>query len=267
MIAPDANPLLQPWTDPYGLPPFASTRAEHFPPAFAVAMKTHLDEIEAVASATSVATFDNTIAALDRAGRLFDRVASMFHNLTASETSPALHSVERHMAPLLAAHDSRIYMHAGAFARVDALHAHGATLGLDAEQRRVLDRFHTDFVRAGARLDPAGQRRYAGVMQRLAELTTRFGQNVLADESGFRLVLRGEADLAGLPPFVRAAARQAAVERGSPDADADVSLITLSRSHIVPFLTFSERRDLREQAWRAWTSRGEHAGESDNRGI
>ena len=271
MTTPDANPLLQPWTGPYGLPPFASTRAEHFPPAFAEAMKSHLDEIDAIAAATSAPTFDNTIAALDRAGRLFDRVASMFNNLTASETSPALQSAERHMAPLLAAHDSRIYMHAGAFARVDALHADSAALGLDAEQLRVLDRFHTDFVRAGAKLDPASQRRYAEVMQRLAELTTRFGQNVLADESDFRLVLRGSADLAGLPPFVRAVARQAAVERGiagaDADADADASLITLSRSHIVPFLTFSERRDLREQAWRAWTSRGEHAGESDNRGI
>ena len=99
------------------------------------------------------------------------------------------------------------------------------------------------------------------VMQRLAELTTRFGQNVLADEAAFQLVLRSEADLAGLPDFVRAAARQAASERGI----ADGRVITLSRSHIVPFLTFSERRDLREQAWRAWTSRGEHAGASDNR--
>src|SRR5690606_31434706 len=122
---------------------------------------------------------------------------------------------------------------------------------------------HFDFVRAGARLSGDVQQRYAQVMQRLAELTTRFGQNVLADESSFRLELRSEEELAGLPEFVRAAARQAAADRGIADAH----VITLSRSLIVPFLTFSERRDLREQAWRAWTSRGEHDGERDNRPV
>jgi peptidyl-dipeptidase Dcp len=258
------NPLLDEWTGPYGLPPFAATRPEHFEPAFAQAMSEHLAEIDAIAARSDAPTFDNTIAALDRSGRLLDRVEGMFDNLTSSETSPELQAVEMRMAPLLAAHQSRLYMHAGLFARIDALHARRAELGLDGEQRRVLERFHTDFVRAGAKLGPAEQARYAEVMQRLAELTTRFGQNVLADESSFRLELRGEADLAGLPPFVRAAARQAAVERGIDDG---AHVITLSRSHIVPFLTFSERRDLREQAWLAWTSRGEHAGETDNRAV
>jgi peptidyl-dipeptidase Dcp len=117
-------------------------------------------------------------------------------------------------------------------------------------------------VRAGARLPPAQQARYAQVRERLAELNTRFGQNVLADEAAFRLELRGEADLAGLPAFVRAAAHEAARERGI-----DGHVITLSRSLVVPFLTFSERRDLRERAWRAWTGRGERGGDTDNRAI
>ena len=264
MTPANLNPLLGEWRDPYGLPPFAAVRPEHFAPAFQQAMDEHLAEIEAIGSRTDAPGFENTIAALDRSGRLLDRIAGMFHNLTSSETSPALQAVEMRMAPLLAAHQSRSHMHAGLFARVDALHARRGELGLDVEQRRVLERFHIDFVRAGARLGPADQARYAALMQRLAELTTRFGQNVLADETSFRLELRSEAELAGLPAFVRAAARQAAVERGIDDG---THLITLSRSHIVPFLTFSERRDLREQAWRAWTSRGEHDGESDNRAV
>jgi peptidyl-dipeptidase Dcp len=264
MNEPTPNPLLQPWQGPYGLPPFASARADHFEPAFEQAMSEQLAEIDAIAADTQAPTFDNTVAALDRSGRLLDRVSGLFHNLTSSETSPALQAVEMRMAPLLAAHQSRLYMHAALFARIDALHARRAELGLSDEQRRVLERFHIDFVRAGAKLGPAEQARYAGVMQRLAELTTRFGQNVLADESSFRLELRSDADLAGLPPFVRAAARQAAVERGIDDG---THVITLSRSHIVPFLTFSERRDLREQAWKAWTSRGEHAGDNDNRPV
>ncbi|MGZ5249459.1 MAG: M3 family metallopeptidase [Caldimonas sp.] len=259
----DNNPLLQPWTGEFGLPPFAAVRAEHFVPAFELAMRTHLEEVAAIGSASDAATFANTIAALDRAGRLFDRISGLFHNLTSSETSPALQAIERQMAPLLAAHESRVSMDRPLFARIDALHKRRHELGLGAEQLRALERYHTDFVRAGARMGAAEQKRYAEVMQRLADLTTRFGQNVLADESGFQLVLNGEAELAGLPGFVRTAARQAAVDRG---VAAD-GVVTLSRSHIVPFLTFSERRDLREQAWRAWTSRGEHEGASDNRGV
>ncbi len=257
------NPLVAPWTGPFGLPPFAAVRAEQFAPAMQEAMARHLAEIEAITGQTAPPTFENTIVALDSAGRLLGRICSLFYNLASSETSPALQAVEREMAPLLAAHDSRVCNDAGLFARIDTLHAARDRLGLDDEQRRVLERFHLDFVRAGARLAPADQARHAEVMQRLAELTTRFGQNVLADESSFQLRLEGEVDLAGLPHFVRAAAQQAAVERGLEGA----ATITLSRSLIVPFLTFSERRDLREKAWRAWTSRGEHPGANDNRAV
>ena len=257
------NPLLSPWTGPFGLPPFAEIRAEHFAPALREAMRRHLAEIEAIAVLSAPTTFENTIAALDCAGRVFERICALFHNLTSSETSTALQAVEREMAPILAGHDSRVYNNAAVFVRVDALFADRERLGLSDEQRRVLERFHLDFVRAGAKLAPAEQARHAEVMQRLAELTTRFGQNVLADESAFQLLLEGEADLAGLPPFVRAAASQAALERGIEGA----AVITLSRSHIVPFLTFSERRDLREAVWLALTSRGEHPGASDNRSV
>ena len=258
-----SNPLLQSWNTPYGLPPFDAVRAEHFEPGFAAALSGHLAEIDAIGSAAEPPTFDNTIAAIDRSGRLLRRIEGLFHNLASSETSAALQAVERRMAPLLAAHGSAISMHRGLFARIDALHRERAGLALTPEQTRVLERYHLDFVRAGAKLGPAEQARYAQIMERLAGLTTRFGQNVLADESNFRLVLRGAADGAGLPDFVRAALRQAALDRGIDDG----LLVTLSRSHIVPFLTFSERRDLREQAWRAWTSRGEHPGEHDNRAV
>ena len=262
------NPLVQPWTTPHALPPFAEVRAEHFKPAFDVALAEQRAEVEAIASNPAAPTFDNTIAALDRSGRLLARVGELFHNLGASETSPALQAVEREMAVPLAAHGSAIYMNALLFKRVDALHAQRETLGLNAEQRRLVERIHLDFVRAGAQLGPDAQKRYAEVVQRLAELHTRFGQNVLADESSFRLVLRDERDLAGLPGFVRAAARQAAAERGVfDDKGGDAHVITLSRSHIVPFLTFSQRRDLREAAWRAWVSRGEHEGPHDNRPL
>jgi peptidyl-dipeptidase Dcp len=258
-----SNPLVQPWNTPHGLPPFAEVRAEHFKPAFDAALAQHLADIDAITASAHAPSFDNTVAAFDRSGRLLARIEALFYNLTASETSPELQAVEREMAAPLAAHNSAVYMNARLFQRMDALHEQRHTLGLTPEQTRLLERFHLDFVRAGAKLGDVAQKRYAQVMQRLAELTTRFSQNVLADESAYRLVLRDERDLAGLPDFVRAAARQAAADRGVTDGH----VITLSRSHIVPFLTFSDRRDLREQAWRAWVSRGEHDGAHDNRPV
>ena len=265
MGAPDlavGNPLLQSWMAPFGLPPFSALQPEHFEPALRQAMQQHRDELHALGGLADSPTFDNTVAAFDRAGALLQRVAAVFYNLTSSATSPALQAVQRRMAAPMAAHSSAVYMDAAVFARVDALHARRADLGLPPEALRLLERVHLDFVRAGARMAGPDQLRYAQVMEELASLTTRFAQNVLHDETQWQLVLGSEAELAGLPDFVRAAASQAACERGVAG-----HVITLSRSLVVPFLTFSQRRDLREQAWRAWAGRGEHPGEHDNREV
>ncbi len=256
-----ANPLLQAWDTPYGLPPFDQLRAAHFEPALTAAMAAHRRELAAISNESAAPDFANTVAAFDRAGSLLSRVASAFYNLTSSATSPELQAVQRLMAAPLAAHSSAVHMDAALFARIAALHAERQALGLTPEQQRLLERVHLDFVRAGAQFEPAQQQRYAQLMQQLAGLTTKFAQNVLHDESGWHLAL-DDAGLAGLPDFVRANARQAAADRGLPG-----HVITLSRSLIVPFLTFSARRDLREQAWTAWTGRGEHAGEHDNREV
>jgi peptidyl-dipeptidase Dcp len=256
------NPLLQPWTAPHGLPPFDRLQPAHFEPALRSAMAEHRAELAAIGVNTEPAGFANTVAAFDRAGRTLGRVASVFYNLTSSATSPELQAVQRMMAAPMAAHNSAVYTDRTLFARIDALHERRHALGLEPEELRLLERTHVDFVRSGAQLSEPARTRYAQLMEQLAELTTRFAQNVLHDESSWQLALNGEADLAGLPDFVRAAAQQAASERGLPG-----HVITLSRSLIVPFLTFSERADLREQAWRAWVGRGEHAGEHDNREV
>ena len=257
------NPLLENWQTPYGLPPFDLVRAEDFSTAFDVALRSHRAEIDALAGSMFVPTFENTLVAFDRSGRLLARVRELFFNLTAAETSPALQKVELEIAPKLSAHNSAIYMNDALFGRIDLLHARMGSLGVTPEAQRLLDRVHLDFVRAGAKLEPASKARYADVMAKLAQLTTQFSQNVLADESSFQLLLRDERDLAGLPESLRNAAKEAAVARGVNDAYA----ITLSRSLIVPFLTFSERRDLREPVQKAWASRGEHDGANDNRAL
>jgi peptidyl-dipeptidase Dcp len=258
------TPLLREWTGRYGLPPFREVRPEHFEPAFEQAMREQLAEIEAIAGQAAPPSFRNTVEALDRCGRLFSRISKLFGNLTVSETSPALQAVERAMAPRLAAHENAIYLHAGLFARIDALYQRRSELGLDEEDLSLLERFHLDFVLSGAKLPLQARQRYGQITEELAALTTRFGQNLLAEEAGWLLQLHAPNDLAGLPDSLRAAAGAAAQERG---LGADAYAMTLSRSLVEPFLTFSSRRDLREAVWRAWAERGAHDGEHDNRPV
>lgn len=255
----NTNPLLAPWTTPFAAPPFDAIRPEHFSPAFDAAMAEHLTEIEAIATNPAPASFENTIAAMERSGRALKRVAAVFGNLVASHGNAELQVVEREMAPKLAAHTSRVTLDPRLFARVAALHA--APGRLDADQARLVERSHLGFVRAGAALDDAGRARMAEINGRLATLHTDFGQNVLHDERDWTMAL-DEAGLAGLPGFVVEGARQAAAERGL-----DGHVVTLSRSLIEPFLAFSPRRDLREAAWHAWISRGMHPGAHDNRPL
>nr|WP_295782406.1 M3 family metallopeptidase [Rhodoferax sp.] len=233
-------------------------------PAFEWALPQHLAEIDAIAASTEAPTFANTIAELDISGRALDHITLLFQNLTASETSPELQIVQLQMAPRLAAHENAVFMHAGLFARIDALHEKRHSLGLDAEQLRLLERVHLDFVRAGARLSGQERARYGEIMAELATLCTQFGQNLLAEESTYTLELRTEADRAGLPGFVLQAAKAAAQQRGLGD---DAYALTLSPSLAEPFLTFSSRRDLRETLWRARVARGANAGAHDNRPV
>jgi peptidyl-dipeptidase Dcp len=257
------NPLLVPWNSPYGLPPFAQTRPEHFAPAFAEAFAKHRSELDAIVGDASTPNFVNTIVTFDRAGWLFARINDFFSNISSAETNPALQAVEREMVPKIAAHQSSICMDQALFARIDAVKNSTEASALSREDQRLLNRIHFDFVRQGAKIPANSRERYAQIVADLAKLTTQFAQNVLKDESDYALWLEGEADLAGLSQSQRDGARAAAATRGRPDGYA----ITLSRSSIVPFLTFSERRDLREKAMTAWVSRGTHEGASDNRKL
>jgi peptidyl-dipeptidase Dcp len=258
----DSNPFFEAWHTPFELPPFGTIRPEHFPPAFDRGMVEQHAEIAAIASATAPPDFGNTIEALERSGKLLNRVGRVFHNLTSSATNQALDAIDRDYAPKLAAHQMRVMLDAGLFARVDALYQARDRLALSPEQLRLLERHHLRFVRSGAQLDPQEKARMAALTERLASLHTLFGQNVLHDEDEWRLVL-GEDELGGLPDFARNAAAGAASERGLDGK----YVITLGRSSVEPFLTFSSRRDLRRTAYDAWAARGAHAGAHDNRPL
>jgi peptidyl-dipeptidase Dcp len=178
----NANPLLQSWDTPFGIPPFGRVRPEDFVPALEAAMQAHRNEIDAIATNSDAPTFANTVAAFDRAGRTLVSVELLFHNLCSSETSPALQAAEREMAPRLAAHHNAILLNATLFSRIDRLHTDRASSSLRAEELRLLERIHLDFTLAGARLSAAAKKRLEEIVERLAALTTQFSQNVLADE-------------------------------------------------------------------------------------
>ncbi len=262
-MARNDNPLLQDWSTPFEVPPFEQFTPAHFQPALEEAFSAHKLEVEAIASDSAVPTIANTLDAMERAGRLLSRVGAVFGNLAGADTSPELQAIEREISPKFAKHGSEIWLDARLFHRFEQLLEAQDTLGLTTEQARVLERYHTGFVRAGARLDDNEKARIAEINQRLATLGTQFAQNMLADEADYKLVLEDEADLAGLPKFVIDAAAKTA-------SDLDMAgkhVITLARSSIDPFLQFSQVRELRKQAFEAWTARGAKGGETDNRAI
>ncbi|MFN4008458.1 MAG: M3 family metallopeptidase [Pannonibacter sp.] len=257
------NPLLSTWSTPFGLPPFADIRSQDYIAAFDTAMAEARAEIDAIAGQADAPTFDNTIRAMETSGEALTRVSRTFYNLTGAHTNPELQAIEREMAPKLSLHGSETLLNPRLAARVFALWDQRDSLDLSPEQARVLERYQLMFTRAGARLGDPAKARMAGISQRLASLGTQFAQNVLKDESDYQLVLETEADRAGLPDFLLAAAAAAAKERGLEGKH----VITLSRSSIEPFLQFSTNRALREEAFKAWSARGEAEGPTDNRGV
>ena len=253
-----ANPLMASWDTPSGAPPFSEIEPAHFIPAFEAAMERHNAEIEAIAANAAAPTFENTLLALETAGADLARISRVFWNLTSSASNDEIRAIQREMSPRLAAHAAAINLNADLFARVDALFQRRETLDLTAQERRLLEVTHEDFVRAGAQLQGEDRERFAEIRSSLAGLYTRFAQNEQADREAWTLALDAD-DLEGLPGYVVSAAAGAAADR-----DMDGHVITLARSSVEPFLQTSPDRALREQAWRAWMSRGDNDNANNN---
>ncbi|RFC68545.1 MULTISPECIES: M3 family metallopeptidase [Mesorhizobium] len=247
------------WTGPFGLPDYSRIRDEDFAGVFDEALKSHDAEIESIASNTETATIENTLAALELCGDALDRVSSIFWNRSGAHTNETIQALEREIAPKMARHFSAISMNDRLFKRIDDLYQRRSTLNLDSETLRVLEKTWKNFVRAGAKLNQTGKKRLADINEELAGLGARFGQNVLADEKDWVLFL-DEADLAGIPDSLKSAMAQAADIRGEKGRYA----VTLSRSIYEPFMSFSDRRDLREKVFNGFIMRGQMGGESDN---
>ena len=226
-------------------------------------MAENLEQVERIAHDPASATFENTLAALERAGRTLDRVHTIFAIWGSSMNTPEFQAVEREMAPRLAAFADQITQNEALFRRIEAVYNAPDKSALSAEQQRLAWHYYTDFVRAGARLDDAAKARLSQINQRLAALFTEFHQNVLADETQHSLVLEQETDLAGLPDSSRTAAASAAAARGLTGK----WVIANTRSAMEPFLTYADQRELRERGWRLWVGRGDNGNEHDTNGI
>ena len=258
------NPLLAEWEGPYGgVPPFDEIRVEHFKPALEAAMAENLANIDRIANDPAAPTFENTIAAMERASRTLDRVGTAYGVWSSTMNSPEFQAVEREMEPRLAAFSDSITQNEKLFQRIEAVYNSSEKATLTPEQQRLTWLYHNNFVRAGARLEPAAKARLSQINQELAGLFTQFSQNVLADETDQFLVIRNEADLAGLPQQLRDSAKAAAVSKGMPDA----WVITNTRSSMDPFLTYADNRALREQAFNLFVNRGDNPGEHNNNAI
>ena len=259
-IASDPNPLLAEWTGPYGgIPRFDLVKIEYFKPALETAMAEQLSEVDKIANNKAAPTFANTIVAMERAGQTLNRVGTIYGVWGATMATPEFQVVQREMAPKLAAFNDKINQNEALFKRVEAVYNSPAKKKLTPEQQRLTWLYYTNFVRSGAKLDAKAKARLSEINQKLAGLFTKFSQNVLFEENNQFVELKDEKDLAGLPQSLRDAAAAAAAEKKQTGW-----IVVNTRSSVDPFLTYSDRRDLREKVWRMFIMRGDNGGERDN---
>ncbi len=258
----DVNPLLTKWDGPYGgVPPFDRVSVSLFKPALEAGMTENLSEVERIAADPAAPNFENTIAALERSGQTLNRVQTVYGVWGGTMNGPEFQVVQREMAPRLSAFNDKINQNEPLFKRIKAVYE--SKERLTPEQKRLTWLYYTNFVRSGAQLQPEAKARLSQINQKLAGLFTRFSQNTLSEESDQILVLKTEAELAGLPQSLRDAAAEAAATRKLPG----VWVISNTRSSIDPFLTYSDVRELREKAWRMFINRGDNGDAHDNNAI
>jgi peptidyl-dipeptidase Dcp len=258
-----ANPLLQTWTTPFGVPPFAEIRPEHIVPAIRQAIDEQRRDIDAIATNPQPPTFANTIEALETAGALLTKIRPVFSNLLSAESNDQLQAINRELTPLLTALGDDIRLNPKLFARVKTVWDRRASLGLQPAQHKLLENNYKSFVRGGANLDAAGQARLRKINGELAMLGVKFADSLLHDTNSYRLVIEDQADLAGLPASVVASGADAAKAAKMPGK----RVYTLQAPSIWPFLQYADNRELRRQILTAYASRCDHGDEYDTKAV
>lgn len=259
----EINPFFQEWDTPFGVPPFDRIKVEHYMPAYLAAMEEHNKEIEAIVSNPEEPGFENTIVALDLSGQMLDKVRSTFSPINSANTNPEMQAVNREISPLLTKHYNNISLNPELFNRVKRVWEKRNELDLTAPQMTLLELTYQDFVRNGANLPEEQKAELRKINERLSELSVKFSDNLLAETNQFKLVIEKEEDLAGLPENVISAAAETAAAEGLEGK----WVFTLQKPSMIPFLQYSEKRDLREKLYRGYFMRCNNNNEYDNKEI
>lgn len=257
------NPFFETYKNKFGAPPFEQIKNLHYMPAFTEGIKEQQKEIDAIAESKDATTFDNTIAALDYSGLLLKKVSSVFFNLYSAETNDEMSKIANEVSPILSEHNDNIYLNEKLFAKIKTLYDSRANLGLTAEQNRLLEKYHRNFIRSGAALNAEQKEKLRKINKELGLAELAFGQNVLDETNAFKKIVSTEAELAGLPESVR----QAAAEAAKADKQEGKWLFTTQKASFIPALQYSENRKLRKELLMAYTTRANHDNDKDNKAV
>ncbi|MFZ5786181.1 MAG: peptidase M3, partial [Acidobacteriota bacterium] len=261
--SPAGNPFFVEWTTPFGVPPFGDIKPEHFIPAFEEGMAQQKKEVEAIVADPAAPTFANTVEAFEGTGLLLGKVGSVFFNLVSAETNEELQAINREVTAKLAAHRDDLTFDERLFRRVKAVWDGRDALRLDAEQKTLLERTWKGFVRGGALLEPAQKERMRAINAELARVGVKFGDNMLKEINGYRLVIERKEDLAGLPERVVLGAAEAAKKAGLDGK----WVFTLHGPSIWPFLESADNREFRRRIFAAYTARGSRGDATDTSAL
>ena len=257
------NPFLSEYQTPFKVVPFDKVKTEHYMPAFEAGMKEQLAEIDAIVNNEETPTFQNTILPYDKSGETLSRVSNVFFNILECNSDDELIALAEEVMPMLSKHGDAIAMNPKLFEKIDYVYQHRNEMGLDDQQIRVVEKYHDDFVRSGAALDADKQAELSQINEQLSTLSLQFGNNLLKENSGYKLVIDNEKDLAGLPQGSIEAAAQKAKEEGLEGK----WVFTLSKPSLIPFLQYADNRDLRKQMYTAYYNRGDNGNEYDNKEL
>ncbi len=257
------NPLLSDYDTPFNVPPFDEIKVEHYEPAFDEGMRQQMEKINQIVNNSEEPTFENTILALEYSGELLDKVARTYYPLSSANTSAEMQAVAQVIAPKLSRHNDNINLNAELFKKIKTVYNVKDELDLNAEQKKLLDKIYEGFVRGGANLPEEKQARFREINEELSKLTLQFGDNVLAETNNYKMVIDNEEDLAGLPEWLINSAAEAAKNAGEEGK----WVFTLHNPSWIPFLQYSEKRELREKLFRAYFMRGNNNNENDNKDI
>ncbi len=257
------NPFYAEWDTPYGVPPFDLIKDEHYMQAFEDGMAEQLNEVTEIANNSEEPTFENTIEAFEKSGALLSKVANVFFNLSSAHTNDSLKGIARVISPKLSAHNDNIFLNPNFYSRVKTLYDQTDELGLTIEQAKLLENYHTSFVRAGAALSDEDKSSMRDLNGRLSALSVKFSENVLNEDNSFELLIDNDDDLSGLPENVIKASDEAAMDRGHEGKN----LFTPHKPSMIPFITYANNRDHRMTLKKGYINRGDNNNEWDNKEI